>query len=110
AVYLGLIMLTGWEFNRVPKGFIPAMDQQYFITVVQLPPGSSLTRTDQVVQDVLDIGLEIDGVENAISFTGLDAPSFTNASNSAVVFLALEDFDLRGDKGIGYEALLGTVQ
>lgn len=110
AVYLGLILLTGLEFNRVPKGFIPAMDQQYFITVVQLPPGSSLTRTDEVVRDVLDIGLEIDGVENAISFTGLDATSFTNASNSAVVFLALEDFDLRADKGIAYEALLGTIR
>src|SRR5690606_26487454 len=46
AVYLGLILLTGLEFNRVPKGFIPAMDQQYFITLVQLPPGSSLSRTD----------------------------------------------------------------
>ena len=110
AVYLGLILLTGWEFNRVPKGFIPAMDQQYFITVVQLPPGSSLSRTDQVVQDVLDIALEIDGVENAISFTGLDATSFTNASNSAVVFLPLDDFDLREDKGIEYEALLGTIR
>src|SRR5690606_6365400 len=58
----------------------------------------------------LDIGLEIDGVENAICFTCLDATSSTNASNSAVVFVALEDFDLRGDKGSGYEALLGTVQ
>lgn len=110
ALYFGLILLTGWEFKRVPKGFIPSMDQQYFITVVQLSPGSSLTRTDQVVQEVIDIGLAVDGVENAISFAGLDATSFTNASNSAVVFLALEDFDLREDKGIEYEALLGTVR
>src|SRR5690606_20326235 len=110
AVYLGLILLTGWEFNRVPKGFIPAMDQQYFITLVQLPPGSSLSRTDAVVQNVLDIALEIEGVENAISFTGLDASSFTNASNSAVVFLPLEDFDVRREKGIDYQGLLGNIR
>ncbi|NVN19857.1 multidrug efflux RND transporter permease subunit [Muricauda sp. HICW] len=110
AVYFGLIAITGFEFNRVPQGFIPAMDQQYFITIVQLPPGSSLTRTDKVVREVLDLGLEIDGVENAVSFTGFDAASFTNASNAAAVFLTLEDFDVRNEKGLAYEDLLGTVR
>ncbi|HLV61929.1 multidrug efflux RND transporter permease subunit [Galbibacter sp.] len=109
-VYFGLILLTGFEFNKVPKGFIPSMDQQYFITVVQLPPGSSLSRTDAVVHQVLDRTLDIDGVETAISFTGLDPISFTNASNAAVVFLTLEDFDLRVDKGIEYMDLLTTIQ
>jgi len=109
-VYVGLILFTGFEFNKVPNGFIPAMDQQYLITVIQLPPGSSLSRTDEVVQDVLDISLEIEGVEDAISFTGIDPTSFTNASNSAVVFQVLEDFDRRNDKGIGYEELMGTIR
>src|SRR5690606_21806041 len=109
-VYLGLILITGYEFNKVPKGFIPSMDQQYFITVVQLPPGSSLSRTDEVVQDVLDRSLGIDGVETAISFTGIDPISFTNASNAAVVFLTLEDFDLRVDKGLSYTDLLANIR
>lgn len=110
AVYFGLILLTGFEFNKIPKGFIPAMDQQYFITLIQLPPGSSLSRTDQVVQEVLDLSLAIDGVENTDAFTGLDATSFTNAANSAVVFQTLEDFEVRRDKGIGYDDLLGDLQ
>lgn len=109
-VYFGLVLITGFEFNRVPKGFIPAMDQQYFITVIQLPPGSSVSRTDNVLKEVLDISLEIDGVENSISFTGYDATSNTNASNSAVVFQTLEDFDLRREKGINYDELLGTIR
>ncbi len=109
-VYFGLIAITGFEFNRVPQGFIPAMDQQYFITIVQLPPGSSLSRTDKVIRKVLDIGLDIDGIDNAVSFTGFDAASFTNASNAAAVFLTLEDFDLRNEKGLDYEELLGTVR
>ncbi len=109
-VYFGLILLTGFEFNRVPKGFIPAMDQQYFITVIQLPPGSSLSRTDNVVKKVLDASLKIDGVADAISFTGYDPISSTNASNSAVAFLVLDDFDDRDGKGIKYEDLMGTIQ
>ncbi|HET8735957.1 MAG TPA: multidrug efflux RND transporter permease subunit [Pricia sp.] len=109
-IYFGLMLFTVFEFNRVPKGFIPAMDQQYFITVIQLPPGSSLSRTDEVVKDVLDVSLEIDGVDNAVSFTGFDPTSFTNASHSAVVFQTLDDFEVRDDKGIGYEDLLGTMR
>ncbi len=109
-VYFGLVALTGFEFNRVAKGFIPAMDQQYFISVIQLPPGSSLSRTDDVVQKVLDISLEIDGVEDAISFTGFDPTSNTIASNSAVVFQVLEDFDKRHDKHIDYNELMGNIR
>jgi multidrug efflux pump subunit AcrB len=47
-VYAGLIGLTGWQFARAPTGFIPNQDQGYLITVVQLPPGASLARTDAV--------------------------------------------------------------
>ncbi|HUH46407.1 MAG TPA: efflux RND transporter permease subunit, partial [Arenibacter sp.] len=108
-IYVGLVALTGFEFNKVAKGFIPAMDQQYFITLVQLPPGSSLSRTDKVVKEVLDIALNIDGVDNAVAFTGFDAASFTNASNAAAVFLTLEDFDVRRKKGLDYQELLGAI-
>jgi len=108
-VYAGLIIITGFEFSRVPKGFIPAMDQQYFITLVQLPPGASLSRTDAVVKEVIDKALDIDGVENAIAFTGFDAASNTNASNTAAVFLPLEDFEIRKEKGLKYEELLGGI-
>ena len=62
------------------------------------------------MQKVLDIALDVDGVENAVAFTGFDAASFTNASNAAAVFLPLEDFEVRRKKGLGYEALLGTLQ
>ena len=48
--YAGLLVVTGLQFWRAPGGFIPAQDQGYFITIVQLPPGSSLARTDAVVQ------------------------------------------------------------
>ena len=109
-VYAGLILITGFEFNRVPKGFIPAMDQKYLITAIQLPPGSSLSRTDDVVQDVLEASLKIEGVENTVAFTGFDPTSFTNASNSAVVFQVLEDFDVRRKKGIKYQDLMGTLR
>ena len=47
----GLIALTVYEFKIVPGGFIPAQDKGYLITVVQLPDGASLERTDAVVRE-----------------------------------------------------------
>ena len=56
-VYAGLIALTGWQFSRAPTGFIPQQDQGYLITVIQLPPGASLARTDAVVREATKIML-----------------------------------------------------
>ena len=48
--YAGLIAATVGLFWITPTGFIPAQDQGYFLTVIQLPPGSSLERTDAVME------------------------------------------------------------
>jgi len=64
--YAGLIGLTAWQFSRAPTGFIPELDQGYLITVMQLPPGASLTRTDAVVRQATKIILETPGVRNAV--------------------------------------------
>ena len=42
-VYAGLIGLAGLEFAITPTGFIPEQDQGYLISVVQLPPGATLS-------------------------------------------------------------------
>ncbi len=109
-VYAGLMVLTGWEFNRVPSGFIPAQDQGYFIVSIQLPSGASLSRTDAVVQEAVDSLLAMDGVENAVAFAGFAGATFTNASNAAAIFPVLEDFSERNGKGLTYDGLLNEMR
>ena len=99
-VYVGLIGLTGWQFSRAPTGFIPAQDQGYLITVIQLPPGSSLARTDAVVKQATKLILETDGVDHAVPFAGFDGATFTNASNAGAIFSALRRFEERDAKGL----------
>ncbi|HYZ23873.1 MAG TPA: efflux RND transporter permease subunit, partial [Rhodopila sp.] len=88
-VYVGLIGTAGLELTRVPTGFIPEQDQGYLITVLQLPPGASLERTEQVVKRATDIILNTPGVEHVAPFAGLDATTFTVASNSGTIFSGL---------------------
>ena len=108
--YGGLIALTGLQFWRAPGGFIPAQDQGYFITAVQLPPGSSLARTDAVVQRVIKDLLAIPGVEHTASFSGFDAASFTNASNAAAVFFTVTPFDEREAHGVDAATVLQNAR
>jgi hydrophobe/amphiphile efflux-1 (HAE1) family protein len=98
-LYAGLIGVAGVEFARTPTGFIPEQDQGYLINVVQLPPGATLDRTETVVRRGTDIILGTKGVEHVAPFAGLDATTFTVASNAATIFSGLPslyDHDLSG--------------
>jgi hydrophobe/amphiphile efflux-1 (HAE1) family protein len=88
-VYAGLIGVAGVEFAKTPTGFIPEQDQGYLINLVQLPPGSTLDRTEKVVRRGTDIILGTKGVEHVAPFAGLDATTFTVASNAATIFSGL---------------------
>ena len=88
-VYVGLIALAGFQFSRAPTGFIPEQDQGYLITVLQLPAGATLDRTEAVVKQATDIILKTRGIEHAAPFAGLDATTFTVASNAGTIFSGL---------------------
>jgi multidrug efflux pump len=94
-IYLVLLGSTGYLFQLVPPGFIPVQDKMYLIAGVKLPEGASLDRTDDLLRQVVDIAMETDGVEHAISFPGLNALQFTNTANTGLAFLTLKPFDQR---------------
>ena len=89
-VYLVLILLAGWRFYETPTGFIPSQDQGFLIGVVQMPPGTSLERTDAIARQVQVEALKNPAVDGTVSFAGFDGATFTNAPNAAVVFVTLK--------------------
>ena len=93
--YVVLLGIAGWRFSATPSGFIPAQDQGYLIGVVQMPPGSSLERTDAVMRAAVRSGLKVKGVNRIVSIAGLDGASFSNAPNAGTMFLALDEFSVR---------------
>ncbi len=88
-IYGGLVGLSGLEFSRASTGFIPEQDQGYLINVVQLPPGSTLERTEKVIRHATDIILGTKGVEHVAPFAGLDATTLTIAPNAGTIFSGL---------------------
>jgi HAE1 family hydrophobic/amphiphilic exporter-1 len=108
-VYLGLGGGTVWIAQRVPTGFIPAQDLGYLITVVQLPDGASLTRTDDVVRRATAILLDTPGVANVVAIGGVSGSTFTNATNAAVLFAPLKPFEERAKQGLVSGAIAGDI-
>src|SRR3954449_5190950 len=108
-IYAGLLAGTVWAANHVPRGFIPVLDQGYAIVVIQLPDGSSLSRTDAVVQRASKIMQETPGVLDAVAFAGFSGATFTNASNAAAIFARFRPFDERVASGLSANAIIGQL-
>lgn len=49
-LYLALLLVLGFTYARLPSSFLPAEDQGYIVTDIQLPPAASAARSDVTVQ------------------------------------------------------------
>ena len=102
------LALTYYAFIKIPKGFVPNEDQEYFIIAVQCPPGASLDYTKAIgkqVSDILDKEPEVDGtfVVDGFSFNG-------NASNRAVIFVPLKPYSQRKGEEHNADSVLARVR
>jgi len=109
-IYAGLIAATAALFWATPTGFIPAQDQGYFLTVISLPPGASVERTDAVMRKVADRILPLKGVKGAVMLAGFDGPSQTLAPNSAAAYIPLKSFEDREKLGVTLASIMGEAR
>jgi hydrophobe/amphiphile efflux-1 (HAE1) family protein len=109
-IYGGLLFLTYDRLAKTPTGLIPQLDRTYFITAFQLPPGSTLDRTDAVVRRASEIMITRPGVSDAVAFAGFDGATFTNAPNTAVIFVRLASFEDRIKEGITKDQILADLR
>ncbi len=108
-VYLGLVWATKKGFEVVPTGFIPAQDKQYLVGFAQLPDGSSLERTEEVIQRMSEIALATPGVRDAVAFPGLSIHGFSTAPNMGIVFFGLTPFEERTTPELSGLAITGDL-
>jgi hydrophobe/amphiphile efflux-1 (HAE1) family protein len=108
--YGGLLFLAYGQLTGTPTGLIPQMDRGYFIAAFQLPPGSTLARTDEVVRRASDRILAMPGVQSSVAFVGFDGATFTNAPNTGVVFVTLKPFEERLAQGLTSQGILNDLR
>ncbi|MFN0305037.1 MAG: efflux RND transporter permease subunit [Burkholderiales bacterium] len=108
-IYILLIGLTWFMFQKVPGGFVPGQDKQYLVGFAQLPDGASLDRTEVVIRKMSDIALSHPGVKDSVAFPGLSINGFTNSPNAGIVFFTLKDFSERKTPDLSGFAIAGAL-
>jgi HAE1 family hydrophobic/amphiphilic exporter-1 len=109
-LYVGLLALTAWRVLDTPRGFVPAQDQNDVLIQITMPPGTSLARTDALVQQVIPIILGTPGVSSASVYAGMGGGSFSNATNAGQIFAIFDPFEERLPKGQTLPVIAGELR
>jgi hydrophobe/amphiphile efflux-1 (HAE1) family protein len=99
-IYVGLVALTGWRVLETPRGFIPVQDQANVAVAISMPPGTSLARTDAIVQQAIPIILDTPGVAHASVYSGMDGSTFSNSVSAGQIWAMFEPFEQRLAQGL----------
>ena len=91
-------------FKLIPTGFLPSEDKGAIFTQIQLPDGSSASRTDIVATEIENRLLQIPGVSKTITLVGF------SGENTALIVSRLDDWSKRKSKELQMENILARVQ
>jgi multidrug efflux pump len=107
AAFVVIVIVVGLLYVRMPSSFLPAEDQGYFITNIQLPVGATQERTDAVLKQVENYFLKQPEIQSFITVAGF---SFNGrGQNSALSFGRLKDWSQRKGKEHTVQAVVGRA-
>ena len=93
-IYALILGALGASFVKLPTSFLPEEDQGRLMMMVQLPPGSSYTRTDAVLHQVESYLSKQADVTDYMTIVGINGDQA-----SANGFIQLKDWSQRKGKG-----------
>ena len=104
AVVVGAVVVL---YQRLPTSFLPNEDQGTMLVNVQLPPGATRERTEDVMKQVESFMLKQPEVQSMVSVLGF---SFSGqGQNAALAFITLKDWSERTGPGSSAQALAGRA-
>jgi HAE1 family hydrophobic/amphiphilic exporter-1 len=107
ALFFAGLAATAYMYLHVPTGFVPQEDQNYFIVVVQAPPGASLSYTTNVSREAEKVLLADPDIFGTFAVPGF---SFSgSASNYGLIFAPLKSIDQRKAKGHAASDIVARV-
>jgi HAE1 family hydrophobic/amphiphilic exporter-1 len=100
-LFLAALAATAYMYIHVPTGFVPQEDQNYFIVVIQAPPGASLSYTTNIAKQAEQILRADPDVFGTFAVPGFSLAG-GSSPNYGLVFAPLKPIDDR--KGTGHAA------
>ncbi|MBQ3171606.1 MAG: efflux RND transporter permease subunit [Mailhella sp.] len=109
-IYLALVGVLGVVYKELPSSFLPTEDQGAIITLVNLPPNSTVKQTTDQFQQIANYVLndEKDVVESYFYVAGY---SMAGVSESAGMgFVKLKDYKYRTAPGTDAASVAGRIR
>ena len=76
--------------NYLPTGFIPSEDQGMLYAIIQTPPGSTLERTNDLSNKLVEIINSVEGVKSVSSIAGYEVLTEGRGSNAGTCLINLK--------------------
>jgi multidrug efflux pump subunit AcrB len=109
-VYGGLLVLTMWGFEQLPRGFIPSQDMGYLLMGVQLPDSASDERTREVMDKAQDVVMSQQGIRHSSAFAGQSFALGASGSNFGTMFVLLDTFDKRTTPELLSDGIMASLK
>jgi len=109
AMYVIIVGVLGTLWTRLPTSFVPEEDQGIFLSIIQLPAGSTQEQTLNVMDKVEKHFLEneSDSVQSVFTVSGF---SFAGqGQNMGMAFVRLKDWDERTNPAMSVNAIIGRA-
>lgn len=107
AVYIGMIVILGVLYARMPTSFLPTEDQGVLLTLVQLPEGATMDRTVDAMEKMRAYFGTEEGVESVFYVAGF---SFAGqGQNMGMAFVKLKDWSERPNPKDSAGAIVGRA-
>src|SRR5258706_14330826 len=103
--FLVMVAIAVGLWRLTPGPLVPDEDQGFYIALVILPDGSSLERTDEMVQKVVAAVKENPNIKDAVAFPGfqfIGCRTFRN--KAATIFFTMKPWD---ERNVSAQALVG---
>ena len=104
SLFTGIIIFTSVMFYLIPKGFLPTEDKGAVFSQIQLPDGSSASRTEMVAAEVEKRILNMDGVDTTITLVGY------SGENTALIVAQLKNWSERKSKDQSMQSILSKIK
>jgi len=109
AIFVVIIGVAGWQFSRVPEGFLPNEDQGYCIVATKLPDAAAQPRARAVVDKINAIVSQEPGTAGWVTIGGLSILDGANLSTAVTTFVAYKDWSERGPE-LSQEHIVASLQ
>ncbi|MFI3300273.1 MAG: efflux RND transporter permease subunit [Candidatus Gastranaerophilales bacterium] len=102
--FLCIIGFILFMFKITPTGYLPTEDKGSIFTQIQLPEGSSASRTQIVANEIEERIREMEGVTSTMNLVGFAG------ENTSMILTVLDDWSERKSKALAMETILAKIR